>query len=190
MSSYISSKDVPYFYGRLLRDESEKILKKRGCSTGLYLLRERLEEAGSYALSVCHEKIVKHYKIDRQHDTTVKIDNGKSFIGPVELVNYHKIEEDGLATKLTKPCNLLANIEPVYYLFVHNSEFNHLVETEIQRTSLTSEDLKAARGRFRYKYERKILRKMHLTQSWFCNNIDREDATRILINQASKTEKF
>src|ERR1700733_11624195 len=45
---------VPYFYGRISRDEAETILSSNGCKEGLYLLRENVSTAGNYALSICH----------------------------------------------------------------------------------------------------------------------------------------
>ena len=49
----------PYFYGRITRDESEKILKDRGCQEGLFLLRESTKRMGDYVLSLCaHNKYV------------------------------------------------------------------------------------------------------------------------------------
>ena len=52
---YESPAYMSYFYGRLLRDEAEKILRNRGCKNGLFLLRELVQEAGSYAMSICHK---------------------------------------------------------------------------------------------------------------------------------------
>ena len=43
----------PYFYGRITRDESEKILKDNGCQDGLFLLRESTKKMGDYVLSLC-----------------------------------------------------------------------------------------------------------------------------------------
>lgn len=96
----------PYFYGRLLREEAEKILMNRGCQDGLFLLRELIQEVGSYALSICFQREVHHYRIDRQDDDegSVKIDKGRSFLGPVELIKHHQREQDGLITKPKVPC--------------------------------------------------------------------------------------
>jgi hypothetical protein len=99
----------PYFYGRLLREESEKILINRGCHDGLFLLRELIQEVGSYALSICYQREVHHYRIDRQEDEegTVKIDKGRNFLGPIELIKHHQKEQDGLITKPKVPCERL-----------------------------------------------------------------------------------
>ena len=46
---------VKYFFGRISRDEAENELNMRGCTEGLYLLRESMTTAGNYALSICHQ---------------------------------------------------------------------------------------------------------------------------------------
>lgn len=45
---------VPYFYGRITRDEAEEILKDRHNVEGMFLLRESISPLGNYAISVCH----------------------------------------------------------------------------------------------------------------------------------------
>jgi hypothetical protein len=97
--TYIPPSAVSYFYGRLLRDECIRLLSRRGCKNGLFLLRERLEEIGSYTLSICSDGEVYHYKIDRQDDGTVKMDGGRKFNGPVELIKYHQTDMDGLVMR-------------------------------------------------------------------------------------------
>jgi len=47
--------EVPYFYGRITRDEAEEILKNHNCIEGLFLLRESISPLGNYAISLCHD---------------------------------------------------------------------------------------------------------------------------------------
>lgn len=188
--SYTSPNHVPYFYGRLLRDESNLILQKRGCKNGLFLMRERLEETGSYTLSICFENEIHHYKIDRQDDGTVKIDKGRKFVGPIELVKHHQAELDGLITKPSISCDRPKGTQPVFYLFVDNSEFHALVEKEIKSTCRTVQELTDARGRYRFKHERAILKKIHLTQPWFKRDIDRDDSSELLRASGLVNGKF
>ena len=131
-TTYDNPTYVTYFYGRLLREESEKILKSRGCRNGLFLLRELVQEVGSYALSVCFNNDVHHYKIDRQEDGTVKIAKGRTFIGPIELVKHHQIDQDGLITKPSLACDRPKGTIPINYLFVNDSELNKLVDDKIK----------------------------------------------------------
>jgi len=50
-----SATAVKYFFGRISRDEAEETLTAAGVREGLYLLRESVETAGNYVLSICHE---------------------------------------------------------------------------------------------------------------------------------------
>jgi hypothetical protein len=45
---------LPYFYGRITREEAELFLQERGKAEGLCLLRESISPMGNYAISVCH----------------------------------------------------------------------------------------------------------------------------------------
>ncbi|RNA13561.1 tyrosine- kinase SYK [Brachionus plicatilis] len=203
-NAYTSPSDVAYFYGRINREEANKILDERGSPNGLYLLREQLFEAGSYTLSICFEARVNHYKIERQEDGTVKIDKGRKFVGPVELVEYHKLELDGLITRPSIACNRPANILPINYLFIIDAEFYNLVEDEIgrqmtkykqaHRLQLTDSQFKVevnnARKRYRYKYERIVLKTLHLSQKWFHAELDRRAANSLLHKSGLEDGKF
>jgi hypothetical protein len=102
--TFIPPSAVSYFYGRLLRDECIRILNRKGCENGMFLLRERLEDIGSYTLSICSDGEVYHYKLDRQDDSTVQIDGGRKFNGPVELIKYHQTDMGGLIIRPLEPC--------------------------------------------------------------------------------------
>ncbi|KAK2150888.1 hypothetical protein LSH36_384g05024 [Paralvinella palmiformis] len=54
MERAVRLSQVTYFYGRIARDEAEKILHEKGCKEGLFLLRESMATAGNYVLSICH----------------------------------------------------------------------------------------------------------------------------------------
>lgn len=191
---------VAYFYGRLLREESEKILKNRGCRNGLFLLRELVQEVGSYALSICYQNEVHHYKIDRQEDGTVKIAKGRKFIGPIELVKHHQIEQDGLITKPSIPCERPRGTTPINYLFVNDSELNKLIDDEIKNQIVKlkpqmssrqyNQELNDARGKFRYKYERLVIIDLHSTQPWYRANCERSEAHELLLKAGFKNGKF
>ena len=198
--NYIPPTYVSYFYGRLLREESTRILENRGCKNGLFLLRELVAEVGSYALSICHEKVVHHYKIERQSDGTVKIDKGRHFIGPIELIKHHQLELDGLITKPVIACDRPKGTQPIYYLFINDSEFYKLVNDEILaqlnkfKSSLSvqqfNQDISDAKGRFRYKYERIVLKSLHYSQPWYKKDLDRESANDLLLKSGLTNGKF
>jgi hypothetical protein len=198
--NYIPPTYVSYFYGRLLREESTRILENRGCKNGLFLLRELVAEVGSYALSICNEKVVHHYRIERQPDGSVKIDKGKPFIGPIELIKHHQLELDGLITKPTIACDRPKGTQPIYYLFINDSEFYKLVNDEISnqlskfKASLSvqqfNQEISDAKGRYRYKYERIVLKNLHFSQPWYKKDLDREAANELLRKSGLTNGKF
>jgi len=55
MQDATSASAVKYFFGRISRDEAEDALKEAGIREGLYLLRESVQQAGNYVLSICHQ---------------------------------------------------------------------------------------------------------------------------------------
>lgn len=48
--------DTPAYWGRITREDAEEVLEKFHLQNGLYLIREKFEEAGIYAISVCYLK--------------------------------------------------------------------------------------------------------------------------------------
>jgi len=48
--------DAPFYWGRITRQDAEEILDQLGLKNGLYLVREKFEEAGAYAITLCFLK--------------------------------------------------------------------------------------------------------------------------------------
>ena len=199
-SNYISPTSVSYYYGRLLREEANKILENHKLKNGMFLLRELVAECGSYALSICFDRNVHHYKIDRQNDGTVKIDKGRNFLGPVELIKHHQNELDGLITKPLIACDRPKGTQPIYYLFINDAEFYKLVNDEInERLSKSksssslqqyNQELAEAKGRFRYRYEKIVLKNLHYSQPWYKKDLDRDSANELLRKSGLTNGKF
>ena len=63
-----------------------------------------------------------HYRIARQGDGSLAIEDGKRFPGPVELVQYHTTKLDGLLTTLRTPCGRAFGVEPRGFRFVSAKE--------------------------------------------------------------------
>jgi hypothetical protein len=207
---YTDPADKLYFYGRLLREEANRILEKRGTRDGLFLLRESVFEVGSYILSLCFANIVQHYKIERQEDGMVAIGRtGMRFVGPVELIRHHQSEQNGLVTRPLVPCNRTDEngsavaFQPIKYLFIHDVDLYKLVNQEIQRhmslrlktnQSMSKEEydaeLEAAKGRYRFKYEKIVTKNIHFTQSWFRKDLTREEANTLLKESGLEDGKF
>lgn len=204
-STYRSPDIVNYFYGRLLREESDFILKSRGFQDGLFLLRESCIDTGSYVLSLCFQNKTNHYKIKRQEDDTVAIKYstnkiGPKFIGPVELIEYYQIDSKSLCSKPTIPCIREPNVQPIKYLFINDSQFHILVNSEIlkhlskRKLKLSDSDynreVREAKGQFRFKYERMVLETLHCKQPWYLKDLDREGAEKILEESGKINGKF
>jgi len=48
--------NASFYWGRVTRQEAEDIIEQLGLKSGLYLVREKYEEAGSYAITLCYSK--------------------------------------------------------------------------------------------------------------------------------------
>ncbi len=202
--SYQSPENFSYFYGRLLREESNIILKNNGCQDGLFLLRESVTECGNYALSICNKNEIFNYRIIREDDGMVSLEyenyKGKKFVGPVELLDYHKVELAGLKAKPVLPCNRPENTQPISYLFINDNQFIKEVNEEIVnqldkfKRTLNQEEYKQAlsdaKGRYRYKYERFALKRLHQTQIWYKKDLDRDVAQTLLYESGLEDGKF
>ena len=124
----------------------------------------------------------------------IKYSNAKSgpkFIGPIELVNYYQIDSKNLCCQPTTPCNRAPNIQPINYLFINNNEFYILVNTEIRKQfQNNSNEKRDALGKFRYKYEKIVLRNLHQKQQWYRKDVDRDEAESNLKESGLVDGKF
>jgi hypothetical protein len=48
--------DAPFYWGRITRQDAEECIEQAGSKNGLYLIREKFEEAGAYAITLCFLK--------------------------------------------------------------------------------------------------------------------------------------
>lgn len=103
---------LSFFYGNITREEAEQYLRQAGMSNGLYLLRQSRNYLGGFALSVAYSHQCYHYTIERELNDTYAIAGGKSHRTPVDVVDYHAQESDGLVCLLKKPCNRPRGVEP------------------------------------------------------------------------------
>lgn len=103
---------LPFFYGNITREEAEGYLRQTGLSNGLYLLRQSRNYLGGFALSVSHGGCIYHYTIERHPNDTYAIAGGKCHRTPLDVIDYHSQEKDGLISLLKKPCNRPKNMQP------------------------------------------------------------------------------
>ncbi|KAM9701029.1 tyrosine-protein kinase SYK isoform 4-T4 [Dama dama] len=93
---------MPWFHGKISRDESEQIVLIGSKTNGKFLIRAR--DNGSYALCLLHEGKVLHYRIDKDKTGKLSIPGGKNFDTLWQLVEHYSYKSDGLLRVLTVPC--------------------------------------------------------------------------------------
>ncbi|KAI5933823.1 tyrosine-protein kinase SYK isoform X3 [Manis javanica] len=94
---------MPWFHGKISRDESEQIVLIGSKTNGKFLIRAR-DGNGSYALCLLHEGKVLHYRIDKDKTGKLSIPDGKKFDTLWQLVEHYSYKPDGLLRVLTVPC--------------------------------------------------------------------------------------
>ncbi|NXC00303.1 KSYK kinase, partial [Orthonyx spaldingii] len=94
---------MPWFHGRISREESEHRILIGSKSNGKFLIRER-DSNGSYALCLLNDGKVLHYRIDRDKTGKLSIPDGKRFDTLWQLVEHYSYKPDGLLRVLTIPC--------------------------------------------------------------------------------------
>ncbi|NXN08065.1 KSYK kinase, partial [Indicator maculatus] len=94
---------MPWFHGRISREESEHRILVGLRNNGKFLIRER-DSNGSYALCLLSDGKVLHYRIDRDKTGKLSIPDGKRFDTLWQLVEHYSYKPDGLLRVLTIPC--------------------------------------------------------------------------------------
>ncbi|NXD46176.1 KSYK kinase, partial [Copsychus sechellarum] len=107
---------MPWFHGRISREESEHRILFGSRSNGKFLIRER-DNNGSYALCLLNDGKVLHYRIDRDKTGKLSIPDGKRFDTLWQLVEHYSYKPDGLLRVLTIPCPQPENGE-LFLLFL------------------------------------------------------------------------
>ncbi|NXU95542.1 KSYK kinase, partial [Xiphorhynchus elegans] len=110
---------MPWFHGRISREESEHRILIGSRNNGKFLIRER-DSNGSYALCLLNDGKVLHYRIDRDKTGKLSIPDGKRFDTLWQLVEHYSYKPDGLLRVLTVPCPQLGseNGELFHYFYV------------------------------------------------------------------------
>nr|XP_032642422.1 tyrosine-protein kinase SYK isoform X2 [Chelonoidis abingdonii] len=99
---------MPWFHGKISREESEHRVLLGTRTNGKFLIRER-DHNGSYALCLLSEGKVLHYRIDRDKTGKLSIPDGKKFDTLWQLVEHYSYKPDGLQRVLTIPCARLGS---------------------------------------------------------------------------------
>ncbi|XP_022077509.1 tyrosine-protein kinase SYK isoform X1 [Acanthochromis polyacanthus] len=180
---------LPFFYGNITREEAEDYLRQAGMGNGLYLLRQSRNYLGGFALSVSNSGRCYHYTIERQQNETYAIAGGKSHRSPVDVIDYHSQEMDGLVCLLKKPCNRPKNMQPKVGPFEDLKE--NLIREYVKQTwNLQGAALEQAIISQRPQLEKLIATTAHERMPWFHGTITREDSEPRLQNGSRTNGKF
>uniref|UniRef100_A0A8C6KLA6 Tyrosine-protein kinase n=1 Tax=Nothobranchius furzeri TaxID=105023 RepID=A0A8C6KLA6_NOTFU len=166
---------LPFFYGNITREEAEVYLRQSGLTSGLYLLRQSRNYLGGFALSVSFSGRIYHYTIERQPNETFAIAGGKSHRTPMDVIDYHSQEMDGLVCLLKKPCNRPKNMQPKVGPFEDLKD--KLIRQYVKQTwNLQGAALEQAIISQRPQLEKLIATTAHERMPWFHGAITREES--------------
>lgn len=180
---------LPYFFGNITREEAEEYLRQGGAGDGLYLLRQSRSFLGGFALSVAYGRQFYHYTIEREMNDTYAIAGGKSHRTPIDVIDYHSQESDGLVCLLKKPFNRPRGTEPKVGPFEDLKE--QLIRQYVKQTwNLQGSALEQAIISQRPQLEKLIATTAHEKMPWFHGKIDREDSELRLRRSSHVNGKF
>ncbi|XP_026857819.1 proto-oncogene tyrosine-protein kinase Src-like isoform X2 [Electrophorus electricus] len=115
-SNYVAPSDSiqaeDWFFGKITRRDSERLLLNIQNETGTFLVRESETTKGAYCLSVldCDNLKglnVKHYKIRKLDSGGFYITSRTQFTSLQQLVLHYRMQADGLCQALTDICPVL-----------------------------------------------------------------------------------
>ncbi|XP_043106261.1 tyrosine-protein kinase SYK isoform X2 [Puntigrus tetrazona] len=180
---------LPYFFGNITREETEEYLRQGGAGDGLYLLRQSRSFLGGFALSVAYGRQFYHYTIEREMNDTYAIAGGKSHRTPIDVIDYHSQESDGLVCLLKKPFSRPRGTEPKVGPFEDLKE--QLIRQYVKQTwNLQGSALEQAIISQRPQLEKLIATTAHEKMPWFHGKIEREDSELRLLESSHINGKF
>ncbi|XP_019855282.1 PREDICTED: tyrosine-protein kinase Tec-like [Amphimedon queenslandica] len=100
-----------WFFPTLSRVEAETILKQEN-KDGTFVVRNSSRENYN-TVSLCFKGQVRHYHIKNDEEKKYFISERHRFPTIIELIDYHKLNGGGLATRLKRPPALLVPDQPV-----------------------------------------------------------------------------
>lgn len=96
--------DMPYFHGKLTRQETEQLLSSPSLPDGTWLMRVSTQTQGDYVLSMTMDRQVLHFQVKHQGECWYCIDDGPLFEGLDNIIQHYTTTSDGLPRTLTKQC--------------------------------------------------------------------------------------
>uniref|UniRef100_A0A8C9VGA3 Growth factor receptor bound protein 10 n=1 Tax=Scleropages formosus TaxID=113540 RepID=A0A8C9VGA3_SCLFO len=110
--SSIIHRTQPWFHGRIMREESHKMIVQQGQVDGLFLLRESQSNPKAFVLTLCHHQKIKHFQIlpcEEDGQMFFSLDDGATkFTDLIHLVEFYQLNRGVLPCKLKHPCTVVA----------------------------------------------------------------------------------
>ncbi|XP_014856516.1 PREDICTED: growth factor receptor-bound protein 10-like [Poecilia mexicana] len=101
-----------WFYGRITREESHRIIHQQGQVDGLFLLRVSQSNPKAFVLTLCHHQKIKHFQIlpcEEDGQVFFSLDDGETkFTDLIQLVEFYQLNRGVLPCKLKHPCTVVA----------------------------------------------------------------------------------
>ncbi|KAK3525315.1 hypothetical protein QTP86_029118, partial [Hemibagrus guttatus] len=101
-----------WFHGRIMREESHRMMMQQGQVDGLFLLRDSQSNPKAFVLTLCHHQKVRHFQIlpyEEDGQIFFSLDDGSTkFTDLIHLVEFYQLNRGVLPCKLKHPCTLVA----------------------------------------------------------------------------------
>ncbi|XP_047216856.1 growth factor receptor-bound protein 10 isoform X2 [Girardinichthys multiradiatus] len=101
-----------WFYGKITREESHRIIHQQGQVDGLFLLRVSQSNPKAFVLTLCHHQKIKHFQIlpcEEDGQVFLSLDDGVTkFTDLIQLVEFYQLNRGVLPSKLKHPCTVVA----------------------------------------------------------------------------------
>ncbi|XP_051949078.1 growth factor receptor-bound protein 10-like isoform X2 [Xyrauchen texanus] len=101
-----------WFHGRIMREESHRMIMQQGQVDGLFLLRDSQSNPKAFVLTLCHHQKIKHFQIlplEEDGQVFFSLDDGSTkFTDLIHLVEFYQLNRGILPCKLKHPCTMVA----------------------------------------------------------------------------------
>uniref|UniRef100_A0A9J8BUZ1 Growth factor receptor-bound protein 10a n=2 Tax=Cyprinus carpio TaxID=7962 RepID=A0A9J8BUZ1_CYPCA len=101
-----------WFHGRIMREESHRMITQQGQVDGLFLLRDSQSNPKAFVLTLCHHQKIKHFQIlpfEEDGQVFFSLDDGSTkFTDLIHLVEFYQLNRGVLPCKLKHPCTMVA----------------------------------------------------------------------------------
>ncbi|KAB5517873.1 hypothetical protein PHYPO_G00172260 [Pangasianodon hypophthalmus] len=101
-----------WFHGRIMREESHRMMMQQGQVDGLFLLRDSQSNPKAFVLTLCHHQKVRHFQIlpyEEDGQIFYSLDDGSTkFTDLIHLVEFYQLNRGVLPCKLKHPCTMVA----------------------------------------------------------------------------------